>query len=536
MDMKAKQDESTDGDTGATERADLQRNRLGDFAAFAVESMSDGAFLIAQDARIVYVNRAACSQLGYTERELLEMTILDINPTVTRESWNSIWGVTVNDKVQVIETVHRTKSGRIMPVDILANFIELDGQQYSLSFSRDITSRKEMEARIRQSEKLEAIGQLAGGIAHDFNNQLAGILSYANLLKTGLANQPALAEYADNIIVAGQRSAGLTAQLLAFARQGKYRSVPVDVHGLIDETVQMLTRSINKNIAISTDLQARSARTIGDPAQLENAFLNLAINARDAMPAGGTIVFSTRNVELDQFPAAEGMFEGRPGKYIQIRVADTGAGMSNEVRQRIFEPFFTTKEHGKGTGMGLASVYGTVKSHKGAVEVHSQLGTGTDFILYLPCSNVEEPVEADRTADAEVPTTIAAHVLAIDDEPLVLGSMKRLLENLGCRVTTCATGAEAVERYRTSFKEFDAVILDLIMPGMSGKEAFTQMRAINPRIVALVISGYSLEGDVQEMLDAGVKGFLEKPFKGDELARTLSRVLAHGHAANAPTT
>jgi two-component system cell cycle sensor histidine kinase/response regulator CckA len=499
-----------------------ERICLNDFASFAVEKLSDGAFLIAKDAGIIYVNQAACQQLGYTEDELLGMTIMDISPGLTQEIWDSIWGVTVSDKFQSIETEHLTKDGQLFPVEVLANFFEINGNQYSCSFTRDITKRKEMESRIRQAEKMKAVGQLAGGISHDFNNQLSGILGYADLLRHKLTDNPELMSYVDAIITAGQRSAGLTAQLLAFSRQGKYLSVPVDVHAIIDETVQMLERSIHKNIKIITQFEAPRAVTTGDPAQLENALLNLAINARDAMPTGGELVFSTSLIELDESFHAENIFDIRPGQYIQIRVTDTGEGMSREMLQRIFEPFFTTKEKGKGTGMGLASVYGAIKNHKGAVDVRSQIGKGTEIVLYLP-STYEEVSKIDE--NKENVSHFSARVLLVEDEMYVRNAVQKMLEALGCRVVTAENGMEAVEIYKTAFREFNLVILDIIMPGMGGKETFIRMRAINPDIVAIVASGYSDEGEVREILDEGVKRYIPKPFDSRGLAEALSATL-----------
>jgi PAS domain S-box-containing protein len=503
---------------------DQKLMRLSEFAPFAVENLSDGAFLIAKDASILYVNHAACAQLGYTEDELIGMTIFDINPHLTRAIWDSVWGVTVTDKFQAIETEHQTKDGRMVPFEVLANYFEIGGVQFSCTFTRDITKRKEMESRIRQAEKMEAIGQLAGGIAHDFNNQLSGILGFASLLKNDLVDKPEQKRFAEGIIAAGQRSAELTAQLLAFSRQGNYLSIPVNVHALIDETVNILTRSIDKNIKITTHYGAAQPVVTGDPTQLENAFLNLAINARDAMPSGGELLFSTDMVELDNQYCAHSLFKIRPGPYVQIRVVDTGVGMSDDTLKRIFEPFFTTKQKGKGTGMGLASVYGTIKTHKGAIDVFSQPGKGTEFVLYFLPADFSQQF-AGKTDASEVPQRISASVLLADDEPLVRDSLKTMLEWLGCRVATAENGAEAVSLYKRSFRDIDIVILDLIMPEMGGKEAFLKMREINPGIKAIVSSGYSLQGEIQDILHAGARGFIQKPFEVRELAQKLSALL-----------
>jgi CheY-like chemotaxis protein len=331
--------------------------------------------------------------------------------------------------------------------------------------------------------------------------------------------------YVDAIATGIERSSGLIAKLLAFARQGKYLSVPVDIHKLIDETAQILERSINKSIRIVTRLQPSRIVTDGDPAQLENMLLNLAINARDAMPSGGELAFSTRTVDLDEAFCAGSAFGISPGPYARIDVSDTGTGMTAEVKTRLFEPFFTTKEKGKGTGMGLASVYGTIKMHKGAIEVHSQVGVGTTVTLYLPHSNntvtVKKSIAPESTA-----SSISARVLLVDDEPLVQRASKKLLEYLGCSVMTANNGAEALAIFTGNHQEIDLVILDLVLPKISGKETFLKMRSIHPGLRAIIASGYSMEGEVQEMLELGVRGFLQKPFSLNELAQIVSEALA----------
>jgi nitrogen-specific signal transduction histidine kinase/CheY-like chemotaxis protein len=411
-----------------------------------------------------------------------------------------------------------------MPVEILANYVEIDGKQYSCSFTRDITRRREMEARMRQSEKMEAIGQLAGGVAHDFNNQLGGILGYADLLRIECADRPQLARYAEAIIATAKRSSSLNAQLLAFARQGKYLAIPVDLNKLVDEIALMLERSLNKNIMTVKILTNERAFTTGDPAQLQNALLNLAINARDAMPGGGKLIISTAVATLNEGYCSQSALSVKSGRYVKIRVADTGIGMSEDVRKRIFEPFFTTKEKGKGTGMGLASVYGTVKKHKGAIDVESRPGRGTEMTVYLPLTENAIEVETIGTSESRKPSP-GARVLLIEDEEVVRKAVEQMLTMLGCRVTAVTNGNDAIALYKDSFRGYDVVFLDLIMPGMDGKETYRRLRAINPGIIAITVSGYSVDGDVEEMLKDGVKDFLQKPFGSTELSETLARVL-----------
>jgi two-component system, cell cycle sensor histidine kinase and response regulator CckA len=494
--------------------------RFRDFARFALENLSDGAFLITKEGRIVHVNDAACRQVGYTREEMIGMSMLEINPLLTQEIWDSMWLVTAREKKQTIETEHRTKDGRLVPVEVLANYLEFDGAEYSCAFARDITERRAMERRIRQAEKMEAIGQLAGGVAHDFNNQLAGIVGFADLLARELEDRPDLASMAEAILKAAKRSSGLTAQLLAFSRQGKYQSTPVDLNQIIDEVVTLLGRSIDKTIHISTKYLAAPAVTLGDPSQLQNAVLNLAINARDAMPTGGELTFATSNVVLDKDYCSRSPYHPTPGKYIQISVIDTGMGMSAETQDRMFEPFFTTKATGKGTGMGLAAVYGTMKSHKGVIGVYSELGHGTEMKLYFPQAD-ENASAGDGTPSPTLPTDLQKTVLLVEDEALLRDMMSGMLQRLGCKIILAKNGKEAVDIFRRSFEEIDLVILDLVMPELGGRDAYVQLSKIQPTVRVIIASGYSLDSDVQNLLDQGVKGFIQKPFRLEEIAKAI---------------
>ena len=500
-------------------------DRFLNFAAFAVENLSDGAHLITKEGIIVYVNQAACQMMGYTREEMVGMSMMKVNPTINQEIWDAIWIVTEREKKQTIETEHLTKDGRRIPLEVLANYLEFDGAAYSCAFTRDITERRMIERRLRQSEKMEAIGQLAGGIAHDFNNQLAGIVGYAELLRNALADRPALAGYAEAILRAADRSSDLTRQLLAFSRRGKYLSAPVDLHQILGEVVLMLERSIDKRIVIKSRLLAECAVVKGDPSQLENALLNLAINARDAMPDGGLLVLSTEVVALDEAFCAESPFQLSPGPHVKVVVADTGVGMDEAIQVRLFEPFFTTKEAGRGTGMGLAAVYGTVKSHQGAVTVHSEPNRGTQVTLYFPLER--SPAGPKNQAESVSPATpLAARVLLVDDEASVRETTAKMLTDLGCRVTTAADGEEALALFERVHQDIDLVILDLIMPKVGGRETFLGLRRIEPNLAVLLSSGYSVEGEVQAILELGARGFIEKPFRAADLACAIAAVLS----------
>ncbi len=386
--------------------------------------------------------------------------------------------------------------------------------------------RRKLEAHLEQARKLEAIGELAGGVAHDFNNQLAGISGYAELLEVDLAEKdPELAQFASSIMQCVKHSSELTSKLLAFARKGKAQSVAVDVHGVIQEVVAMLEHSIDRRIRVLQHLDADTDTVDGDPSQLQNMLLNLGINARDAMPGSGDLTFATEVVELDAAFCRRDPATIEPGRYLQILVSDTGCGMSPEIQKRIFEPFFTTKEKGKGTGMGLAAAYGTVKNHRGTISVYSELSRGTTFKVYLPLISDLGKTQAVPPPHAVVPAD-AAHILLVDDEESVRTVGEELLKRMGHRITTCVNGREALASFRECWQDIDLVILDMVMPEMGGEETFLAMREINPNLVVLLSSGYSLNGQAQHMIQTGVKGFLQKPFKRHELMRAVSEALA----------
>jgi len=402
-------------------------------------------------------------------------------------------------------------------------FVPVVGAGYLNVYSEDITERKQLEERLRQSEKMDSIGQLAGGIAHDFNNQLGGIMGFAGLLKEYVKDEK-LHDYAEMIAKLCEQSKDLTGKLLAFSRKGKYQVLPVDIHKAVPEIVSMLKHSIDKRVRIRQTLSADPSFTAGDPSQLQNVLLNLSLNARDAMPEGGDLAFATGTVALDKAFCRNCPYDIAPGNYLRISVTDTGTGMDQETQKRMFEPFFTTKAQGEGTGMGLASAYGTVVNHHGAIEVDSELGRGTTVTVYLPSAEAPEPVKTATEAKA-TPATGEARILLVDDEGPIRLTVPEMLRARGFKVVTCEDGAEAVEYYRKSWQHIDLVILDMTMPVLSGRDAFAAMREINPEIKAILSTGYSLDSRAQEILDEGVLSFIQKPFHIDQLVETVTGVL-----------
>ena len=390
---------------------------------------------------------------------------------------------------------------------------------------RDVTEQRRLEKQLRQSERMQAIGQLAGGVAHDFNNQITGIMGCAEMLKI-LVTEKEPRHYVNMIMTSAGRASDLTAKLLAFSRQGTFQSIPVDVHKVIAEIVSLLERTIDKRIKLKQELLANPPFIIGDPTQIQNALLNIALNARDALPEGGDLVFATRVVDIDQKFISSTTADLVPGRYLEVGVTDTGIGMSEETQSHLFEPFFTTKKKGKGNGMGLAAVYGTVKGHKGGVTVQSQPGKGSTFRLYLPLA---EGVDLSKPAvQAVAPERGSASVLVVDDEEVVRNVASDMLKSLGYRVQTCQGGREAVDYYREHWRQIDLVLLDVVMPDLSGRDTYLALFEINPAIRVIIASGYSFSRGVQEMIDKGAVSFLQKPFLLNELARKVSDALSWG--------
>ncbi|MFP4379615.1 MAG: response regulator [Candidatus Sumerlaeia bacterium] len=393
---------------------------------------------------------------------------------------------------------------------------------------RDVTEEYQTQEQLRQAQKMEAVGQLAGGVAHDFNNILTGIMGNAQLLQIYMQDDnvdkhsPAkLRAQLDDITKASQRAAELTRQLLSFSRKGKIQITEVSLHQVIEEATNLLSHSIDRRIDIVKNLKAQNPTVQGDPSQLENAFLNLGLNARDAMPNGGTLVYETSVTILDQAFCDTRAEDLEPGNYVRITVSDTGSGIAPNNLRRIFEPFFTTKGLGDGTGLGLASVYGCVKSHHGIINVKSKVGEGTCFEILLPQAELTTPHEI-KAPEANTTQAGTGHILVVEDEVIVRNFIISSLQALGYRVTGSNDGQEAVEVFEKKHESIDLVILDLIMPRMSGQHAFTKMREIDPDIPVVVVSGYSQEHIIQNLMERGASAFLSKPFLVADLAEAVS--------------
>ncbi|MGZ8430218.1 MAG: PAS domain-containing hybrid sensor histidine kinase/response regulator [Candidatus Deferrimicrobiaceae bacterium] len=492
---------------------------------FSVDRGSDAAYWMGADGRLLYVNDKACEALGYSREELLSMKIQEINPDFPSERWPSHWEELRQRQTYSVESKHRTKDGRLIPVEVTANYIEFDGKEYNCASARDITYRKraEEESRLLQSQliqaqKMEALGLLAGGIAHDFNNLLTGILGYANLLCYRKGIDPEVERAAVAIQRASERASNLTAQLLGFARKGKNLNIEVDLGGLVTAVTGLLERTLDQRIRIVTDFHPEEGCVLGDPSQLDQVVMNLAVNGCDSMPEGGRLKIATERVFLDEAFCRdrEGM---TPGNYLLLSVGDTGIGIPPENLERIFDPFFTTKPQGKGTGLGLSMVFGIVRNHGGCVDVRSEAGAGTEFRVYLPESGAGASKKTVAMS-AALPRG-RGRILLVDDQETVRDVARDMLEALGYEVLIASDGLAGVSRFREMWREIDLVVLDMVMPNLSGGECFRRMKEIDPKARVVLSSGYSMEGAIQDVMNEGILAFIQKPYRLEELSRVV---------------
>jgi len=380
--------------------------------------------------------------------------------------------------------------------------------------------RRRLEVRLEQTRRMETIGTLAGGIAHEFNNLLMGIEGNAYLIREQVdPNHPYYHELY-NIEENVKKGAELTRQLLGFAGVGKYDVRPTDLNKLVKKNFQMFCRT-KRGLKVYAEYQEDISAVDVDRGQINQVFLNLFTNAFQAMPAGGDLYIETRNVTLnDEYVKP---FDAEPGDYVFISITDTGAGIEDALQQRIFDPFFTTRGIGRGIGLGLASVYGIIKNHRGFIDFYSKKGEGTTFNIYLPASDKEEFTEGRRQSGEILRG--AETILIVDDEEMIIEIYTEALKSMGYQVLSASSGEKAIKVYKENKDRIDMVILDMIMPDVGGGEVFDTMKKINSDVKALLSSGYSIDGQAGEILERGCNAFLQKPFSMKELSRKIREVL-----------
>ncbi len=416
--------------------------------------------------------------------------------------------------------MRRPDTGAIVDVHSVA---EYDAQKkMAFGVIQDITERKFLESQLFQVKKLEAIGTLAGGIAHDFNNILMGIQGYVSLMMLELDTRNPHYEWLKLVEDQVKTATDLTRQLLGFARGGRYQAQPANMNEIIRESASMFGRT-KREIAIHEKYEKYLLNVEVDRSQIEQVLLNLFLNAWHAMPAGGELYLVTKNVILDENLSS--MYAVPPGDYVMVSVTDTGTGMKEETRKRIFDPFFTTKEMGRGTGLGLAMAYGIMKGHKGAIDVASEPGYGTTFTLYFP--STEKTIIATDGIRSDAPNVLRGNetILIVDDEPKILAVSKTMIESLGYTVHVKGSGQDAVDFFKEMKNRIDLVVLDMIMPAMSGSETFDRIRELDPSARVILCSGYSLDMQARQIMDRGCLGFIQKPFDTALISHKIREIL-----------
>jgi two-component system cell cycle sensor histidine kinase/response regulator CckA len=494
-----------------------------------IQSLSDIIFILDGNGQLTYESPSATRILGYQPGYFIgKSPFTHIHPDdldQIMKAMDEVFG-SVNPGIPT-EFRYRKVDGTWINLEALGNNqFENPGIQGIVLTVRDITERKRAEEekkvlqeRLQQVDKMESIGTLAGGIAHNFNNLLMGIQGYASMALMHLDPSNPNYERLKRIEQQVQSGAELTSQLLGFARGGRYEVKPMDMNEILEKTSSMFGRT-KKEISVHRKSGKDLWSVEVDRGQMEQVFLNLYVNAWQAMPGGGEIYLETQNVLLNGEQAL--FYSVNPGKYVKISITDTGTGMDEKTKERIFDPFFTTKDMGRGTGLGLATVYGIIKGHQGMINVYSEPDHGTTFTIYLPAS--EKEVIQEKTATGEIARGTET-ILLVDDEKMVLEVNKELLASMGYKVHAVGSGQEAIAVYTEKRNKIDLIILDMIMPGISGSDTFDRLREINPEIKVLLSSGYSLNGQAQSIMDRGCNGFLQKPFNLEQLASKVRETL-----------
>jgi two-component system cell cycle sensor histidine kinase/response regulator CckA len=496
-----------------------------------LESIEEGCFETDIDGNLTFFSNPFLKTLGYSRDELRGRNTSRYTSPDTAEKMN-----------RITERLNETgKPENVADYDV----IRKDGSNVSLELSvsllkdqdglpmgyrgilRDVSERKKtgeekhkLETQLQQAQKMESIGTLAGGIAHDFNNILMGIQGNASLMLLKIDSEHPNHEKIKNIEKYVQNGTALTKQLLGFARRGKYLIKATDLNEIIDKSSSLFART-KKEIRIHTDLYEDLWTAEVDRGQIDQVLLNLYVNAWQAMSNGGDLYLQTENVILDRSYIKPYTVE--PGRYAKISVSDTGVGIDKETQERIFEPFFTTKEMGRGTGLGLASVYGIIKSHGGYINVYSEKERGTVFTIYLPASAKEVLIDEEGSPAMLIKGT--GTILLIDDEKMILNVGLELLEELGYTVLSAMSGQEAIDVFQKDQDNIDLVIMDMIMPGMGGGETFDRLKEINPEVKVLLSSGYSINGQATKIIRRGCDGFIQKPFNMNQLAEKIQKIL-----------
>jgi PAS domain S-box-containing protein len=475
-----------------------------------------------EDGRYIEVNDTFLRVSGYSKEEVIGCTSIELG----------IWA-DPSERAKMVKILHEkgsiynqevrfgTKSGEILTMLRSAELIDIGGETCSIAVTLDITERKKLEEQLRQSQKMESIGRLAGGVAHDFNNLLSAIIGYSELTLDNMTDDNPLREHIKTVLDAGVKAETLTNQLLAFSRKQVLEMKVVNLNTIVENMAKILRRVIGEDIVLELYAKPTLRNVRVDPVQIEQILMNLAVNARDAMPSGGHLIIEIDDAELDEKYAR--MQEGvKPGFYVMIAVTDTGKGISREVQEKIFEPFFSTKGI-MGTGLGLSTVYGIIKQHNGNIFVYSELNKGTTFKIYFPVTKEEAEEEEAKDKPARVHGTET--VLVVDDEPFICKLVMDSLQPLGYSVMEASSGEEALQISRTTGREIDLLLTDVIMTGMNGKELADAIMKDRPSIKVIFMSGYTNDTIVHQGILYPGENFIHKPLTHKKLMSKLRDVL-----------
>ncbi|MBF0558114.1 MAG: PAS domain S-box protein [Nitrospirae bacterium] len=505
----------------------LKKNEA--FIRNILESVGEGFIVVDREYRIQSVNRAFCDFVKMPAAEIVGRHCYEVSHYTDKPCFETGEQCAVRQMFetsvpQFVSHVHTTRTGGKQYVEIRAYPItDAAGAVVSaIETISDVTERKVIEDQLRQAQKMEAIGHLAGGIAHDFNNMLTAIIGYGSLLNTKLEKDSELRPFVDQILSSAGKSANLTRQLLAFSRKQEIAPKETDLNELVKGTEKLLLRLIGEDIELKTQLAEKTLTAMIDPGQIEQVLMNLSTNARDAMPEGGLLSICTDTVELDT-RYVKGHDMKKPGMYALISVTDTGGGIDEKTQQKIFEPFFTTKELGKGTGLGLSIVYGIIKQHDGNITVYSEPGKGTTFRIYLPL--IETMIEEAKVSESSIPHGGTETILIAEDNEEVRVLSKKVLEEFGYKVIDAVDGEDAVNKFKEYKDSVSLVMVDVIMPKKSGKEAIDVIKKTRPDVKVLFTSGYTSEiisrkGILEEGMD-----FISKPVAPQTLLAKIREIL-----------
>ncbi|MGB7025404.1 MAG: PAS domain S-box protein [Candidatus Acidiferrales bacterium] len=490
------------------------------------ENAADMIALVDEDGKRLYSSPSYKRLLGYSDQELQQTTFYEhIHPddralvaAATNEARQSGIGRRVEYRI-------RRKDDSWLVVESTASLVQNHGGagKKMVIVNRDITERKQLEEQLYLSQKLEAIGRLSGGVAHDFNNLLGVIIGYSEALQKQMSADHPFREAIEEIQNAGNRAAALTQQLLAFSRKQVLEPKVIDLNMVVSEVQKMLRRLIGEDIALKISLNEHLGMVKADRGQIDQVILNLAVNARDAMPKGGKLIIETENAELTEADLNRYRYV-IPGPYVLLKVADTGCGMGAELQSHIFEPFFTTKEQGKGTGLGLATVYGVIKQSGGYIWVESEVGKGATFKVYLPRVEEVRDVVPERTTFGRPQRSRT--ILLVEDEHSLRKLTRNTLQQAGHTVLEACDASEALDVAKRTDSPIDLLLTDVIMPGMSGRVLADELTTLRPGIKVIYMSGYT-DGDVAThgVLQSGIS-FLRKPFTGDALIGRVDEILS----------